>query len=328
MSPLLEVENLAIEFQTDAGVVEAARGVSLTLHEGEVLGLVGESGCGKSVTTMALMGLIRAPGRVTSGSIRYRGRELSRLSDKEWRSIRGNEIAMIFQDPMTSLNPFMAIGEQIVEVLECHTDLRPSEARKRAIEVMEAVGLPQPEKRLRAYPHEFSGGMRQRVMIAIALAARPKIILADEPTTALDVTIQAQFLDLLAELQEREGLSILLITHNLGVVANFCDRVHVMYAGQIIERAETYPLFDAPQHPYTRGLLDSVPHIHQPTHALQGIPGQPPLLIRPPEQCAFSPRCRYTQTDCLHSIPPEHTLDIQPARTVACFHPLAAQETT
>lgn len=324
MSALLEIKDLAVSFRTDAGRVEAVRGISYTLEEGEVLGIVGESGCGKSVSTLALMGLIRPPGQITAGQILYKGQDLLKLSEREWRRFRGNEFAMIFQDPMTSLNPFMSIGQQIGEVLSEHTDLGTRAIQDRCVEVLEAVGLPDPASKLHVYPHQFSGGMRQRVMIAMALAASPKILLADEPTTALDVTIQAQILDVLTSLQEQEQLSIVFITHDLGVVADFCDRVQVMYAGRIVERGETAALFRRPGHPYTQGLLRSIPRVDAPTESLVGIPGQPPALINPPKGCAFAPRCPIAQDDCRDTQPNE----VQQRETsLACFHhELAAQQ--
>jgi oligopeptide/dipeptide ABC transporter ATP-binding protein len=317
MSHLLEVIDLSIEFQTDNGNVQAVRGISFALDEGEILGMVGESGCGKSVSTLALLGLIQSPGRITSGKIMYQGKDLLQLSNKEWRTIRGNEIAMIFQDPMTSLNPFLRISDQLMEVLSLHTSLSNHDARKRCIEVLEAVGIPDPTSRMDAYPHQFSGGMRQRVMIAMALAAKPKILLADEPTTALDVTIQDQILDVLAELQEKEGVSILFITHDLGVVASICNRVQVMYAGKIVESASTDALFSQPRHPYTKGLLASVPRLDQPPHSLKGIPGQPPILLPPPPGCAFAPRCFASTDRCYEAQPDTQTID---KHDIACFH--------
>ncbi len=317
MSAILEVEDLAIEFATEKGAVQAVQGVSFQLHAGEVLGMVGESGCGKTVTSLSLMGLIQSPGRISRGVIRYKGKDLTLYSQREWNTIRGKDIAMIFQDPMTSLNPFLTIGSQIQEVLELHTDLRGKAIRNRIVDVLESVGLESPEKRLGAYPHQFSGGMRQRVMIAMALAAEPRILLADEPTTALDVTIQAQILDLLASLQQEREFSILMITHDMGIVAGFCDRLQVMYAGRIVERASVHDLYANPLHPYTEGLLGSIPRLDQPIEQLKGIPGQPPLLIHPPPGCLFAPRCEYASPKCRENVPP---LETQEHREIACFH--------
>ncbi len=317
MEPIVEVEDLAIEFATDVGAVKPVQGISFSLRKGEVLGVVGESGCGKTVSTMALIGLIQAPGKIVGGAIKFRGTDITHYSQKQWNQLRGKEIAMIFQDPMTSLNPFLTIGDQIREVLELHTDLRGKAIRLRIVELLESVGLESPGNRLSAYPHQFSGGMRQRVMIAMALAAEPKVLLADEPTTALDVTIQAQILDLLASLQEQRELSILLITHDMGIVAGFCDRVHVMYAGRIVERGDVEPLYEHPLHPYTEGLLGSIPRLDQPIEALQGIPGQPPSLLHPPDGCLFAPRCKYASDLCRKERPRLETVqEIE----VACYH--------
>ncbi|TNE47206.1 MAG: ABC transporter ATP-binding protein [Deltaproteobacteria bacterium] len=317
MEPIIEVENLAIEFATDIGAVKPVQGISYELRKGEVLGVVGESGCGKTVSTMALIGLIQAPGKIVGGSIKFRGTDITHYSQKQWNQLRGKEIAMIFQDPMTSLNPFLTIGDQIREVLELHTDLRGKAIRHRIVELLESVGLESPGNRLSAYPHQFSGGMRQRVMIAMALAAEPKVLLADEPTTALDVTIQAQILDLLASLQEQRELSILMITHDMGIVAGFCDRVQVMYAGRIVERGDVEPLYERPLHPYTEGLLGSIPRLDQPIEALQGIPGQPPSLLHPPDGCLFAPRCNYATDLCRKERP---TLEAVKEIEVACYH--------
>lgn len=323
MEPILEVENLAIEFATDAGAVKPVQGISYELRKGEVLGVVGESGCGKTVSTMALMGLIQAPGRIVEGSIKFRGTDVTHYTQKEWNRLRGKEIAMIFQDPMTSLNPFLTIGDQIREVLELHTDLRGKAIRNRIVELLESVGLETPGKRLSAYPHQFSGGMRQRVMIAMALAAEPKVLLADEPTTALDVTIQAQILDLLSALQEWRELSILLITHDMGIVAGFCDRVQVMYAGRIVERGNVGPLYEHPLHPYTEGLLGSIPRLDQPIEALQGIPGQPPSLLHPPDGCLFAPRCNFATEHCRSERPELENID---GVEVACHYHATIRE--
>ena len=294
--PLLEVKNLRINFKTYAGLVQAVRGVDFTLAKGETLAIVGESGSGKSVTSNALMRLIPQPaGRYEDGQILFEGKDLLKLSEREMESIRGNEIAMIFQDPMTALNPTMRVGKQIMEVILTHKKGVSKEAAKqRAIELLAEVGIPDPEHRFKQYPHEFSGGMRQRVVIAIALAAEPKILIADEPTTALDVTIQAQILELMKKIQEKNGNAIIFITHDLGVVANVADRVAVMYAGQIVEYGSSHDIFYNPEHPYTWGLLGSMPDLDsEDSEELYTIPGAPPNLINPPLGDAFAPRNPY-----------------------------------
>ena len=294
--PLLEVKNLRINFKTYAGLVQAVRGVDFTLAKGETLAIVGESGSGKSVTSNALMRLIPQPaGRYEDGQILFEGKDLLKLSEREMESIRGNEIAMIFQDPMTALNPTMRVGKQIMEVILTHKKGVSKEAAKqRAIELLAEVGIPDPERRFKQYPHEFSGGMRQRVVIAIALAAEPKILIADEPTTALDVTIQAQILELMKKIQEKNGNAIIFITHDLGVVANVADRVAVMYAGQIVEYGSSHDIFYNPKHPYTWGLLGSMPDLDsEDSEELYTIPGAPPNLINPPLGDAFEPRNPY-----------------------------------
>ena len=294
--PLLEVKNLRINFKTYAGLVQAVRGVDFTLAKGETLAIVGESGSGKSVTSNALMRLIPQPaGRYENGQILFEGKDLLKLSEREMESIRGNEIAMIFQDPMTALNPTMRVGKQIMEVILTHKKGVSKEAAKqRAIELLAEVGIPDPERRFKQYPHEFSGGMRQRVVIAIALAAEPKILIADEPTTALDVTIQAQILELMKKIQEKNGNAIIFITHDLGVVANVADRVAVMYAGQIVEYGSSHDIFYNPKHPYTWGLLGSMPDLDsEDSEELYTIPGAPPNLINPPLRDAFAPRNPY-----------------------------------
>ena len=294
--PLLEVKNLRINFKTYAGLVQAVRGVDFTLAKGETLAIVGESGSGKSVTSNALMRLIPQPaGRYEDGQILFEGKDLLKLSEREMESIRGNEIAMIFQDPMTALNPTMRVGKQIMEVILTHKKGVSKEAAKqRSIELLAEVGIPEPERRFKQYPHEFSGGMRQRVVIAIALAAEPKILIADEPTTALDVTIQAQILELMKKIQEKNGNAIIFITHDLGVVANVADRVAVMYAGQIVEYGSSHDIFYNPKHPYTWGLLGSMPDLDsEDSEELYTIPGAPPNLINPPVGDAFAPRNPY-----------------------------------
>lgn len=305
--PLLEVKNLRINFKTYAGLVQAVRGVDFTLAKGETLAIVGESGSGKSVTSNALMRLIPQPaGRYEDGQILFEGKDLLKLSEREMESIRGNEIAMIFQDPMTALNPTMRVGKQIMEVILTHKKGVSKEAAKqRAIELLAEVGIPDPERRFKQYPHEFSGGMRQRVVIAIALAAEPKILIADEPTTALDVTIQAQILELMKKIQEKNGNAIIFITHDLGVVANVADRVAVMYAGQIVEYGSSHDIFYNPKHPYTWGLLGSMPDLDsEDSEELYTIPGAPPNLINPPAGDAFAPRNPYALAIDYKSEPP------------------------
>ena len=290
-SPLLDVRGLRTSFTTRAGVIRAVTGVSFTVAKGEVLGLVGESGCGKSVTSLSMMGLVGEPGRVEAGEVIFDGRDLLQLSADEMRKIRGDRIAMIFQQPQSSLNPVMKIGKQISEALEIHRGLDEKGARGRSLELMDMVGIPDAKRRYDAYPHEMSGGMAQRVMIAIALACEPEMLIADEPTTALDVTIQAQILDLLRVLQQETGTAIILITHDLGVVAEMCDRAAVMYAGEIVEQTEVRTLFAEPKHPYTRGLIGAVPVPGEILDELATIPGSVPNLIELPEACRFSPRC-------------------------------------
>ena len=300
MGVLLEVDNLTTEFLTRGGVVRAVSGVSWDVREGETVALVGESGCGKSVSALSVMRLVAAPaGRIVAGRIRFRGRDLLGLTDEEMRRIRGREIAMIFQEPMTSLNPVLSIGRQLTEGLEIHLGMAPEAAQRRAAELLAMVGIPDPERRLGQYPHQFSGGMRQRMMIAMALACNPSLILADEPTTALDVTIQAQILELMKALSRRLGVAMLIITHNLGVVARYADRVNVMYAGRIVERGTARELYANPRHPYTLGLLRSVPRLDEPRRArLDPIEGQPPDLTRLPAGCAFATRCAFRVERC------------------------------
>ena len=296
--PILQVDNLCTSFHTRDGVGRAVDGVSFSLHRGETLGLVGESGCGKSVTALSILRLVAPPGRIGSGQILLSGRDLLSLSEKEMRSVRGDEVAMVFQEPMSSLNPVLTCGRQIEEAVCLHQGLSRKEARARAIEMMRLVGIPAPEQRVDEFPHQLSGGMRQRVMIAIALSCNPDVLIADEPTTALDVTIQAQILDLLARLQEEYHMAILLITHDLGVVAEVADRVAVMYAGQIVETATTEVLFASPQHPYTRGLLRAIPHLDGDQERLQVIPGRVPEATSFPRGCRFHPRCTLAEAAC------------------------------
>ena len=319
MATALDIRDLSVRFDTQHGNVQAVDSVSFQIEEGETLGLVGESGSGKSVTSLAIMGLVPTPpGVVTADAILLGDRDLNRLNPEALRRVRGKEVAMVFQDPMTSLNPLLTVGRQLTEVLEVHEGLSRAEAFQRAIHGLGDVGIPAPEERLAAYPHELSGGMRQRVMIAMALLCKPKVLLADEPTTALDVTIQAQILELMKDLQERHGTAILLVTHDLGVVAGMSDRVNVMYAGRIVETAATTPLFDQPCHPYTQGLLSSVPDLSSEVgQALHSIPGQPPDLAELPSGCAFHPRCPHARDECKAAIPP--TLEPRPNHHSACL---------
>ncbi len=300
---LLEVKNLRTSFMTERGEVKAVDDVSFSVAPGKTLGIVGESGCGKSVTSLSIMRLIpQPPGRIVGGEILYRGRDLLKLSNEEMRKIRGNEISMIFQEPMTSLNPVYTVGNQIMEAVELHQGLGPRESRNKAIEMLKLVGIPAPEKRVDDYPHQLSGGMRQRVMIAMALSCNPSLLIADEPTTALDVTIQAQILDLLRDLQQKVGLGLVLITHDLGVVAEMADEVVVMYAGKVVEQAPVREVFARPRMPYTRGLLNSIPSLH-PTAVgskkrLEAIPGIVPSLLDLPKGCRFQERCVHVVDAC------------------------------
>ncbi|GIP37742.1 dipeptide transport ATP-binding protein DppD [Paenibacillus sp. J31TS4] len=317
--PLLEVKDLHVTFTTFGGEVKAVRGVDLTLRAGETLAIVGESGCGKSVTARSLMRLLpERTARITSGSIKLKGRELTGLSEKQLRQLRGSEISMIFQDAMTALNPTITIGEQIIEGILRHQKVSRTEARRQAVEMLELVGISHPQTRLKQYLHEFSGGMRQRIMIAIALVCKPSVLIADEPTTALDVTIQAQILELFQMLQERTGVSIIIITHDLGVVAKIADRVNVMYAGRVVESGPVGEVFHRPQHPYTLGLLASMPRLDSDrTIPLRPIPGTPPDLFAPPPGCAFAARCSRAMAVC-GTYPPERT-EPSPGHTVTCW---------
>ena len=321
MGALLQVRNLRTNFQTSAGVVRAVDGVSWDVQEGETVALVGESGCGKSVSALSIMRLVAEPaGRIEGGEILYKGRDLLKLSESEMQSVRGREIAMVFQEPMTSLNPVLTIGRQLTEGLEIHLGLRGAAVQARAVELLGMVGIPDPARRLAQYPHHFSGGMRQRMMIAMALACNPSLILADEPTTALDVTIQAQILELMRDLARRLKVAMLIITHNLGVVARYADRVNVMYAGRIVEQATAGEIYANPRHPYTLGLLRSVPRLDEPRRArLDPIQGQPPDLTRLPPGCAFAPRCNYKVERCAEVPPLE---DVVPGHSSACWERL------
>jgi dipeptide transport system ATP-binding protein len=295
---LLEIEDLHVEFPTQAGVLHAVEGVSLSLDEGEVLGIVGESGSGKSVSMLALMGLVAYPGRVRARRMNFAGHDLLRLSDRARRRVIGGEVAMIFQEPTTSLNPCFTIGFQLAETLRLHLDMDRKAARKRSIELLELVGIPAPEGRLNDFPHQMSGGMNQRVMIAMAIACNPRLLIADEPTTALDVTIQAQILDLLRGLQQERGMALVLVTHNMGVVAEIARRVAVMYAGQVMDQRDADALFAAPQHPYADALLSAMPERHEGGDRLATIPGVVPGLHDRPAGCLFAPRCRYATPAC------------------------------
>ncbi|MBI2348220.1 MAG: ABC transporter ATP-binding protein [Deltaproteobacteria bacterium] len=311
MADLLQVRDLKTYFYTSQGVVKAVDGVSYDIQEGETVALVGESGCGKTMSALSIMRLVPRPqGKIEDGEILFQGRNLLALDDEEMRKIRGAEIAMIFQEPMSSLNPVLTIGRQITETLEAHHPVSGEEARRRALDLLRLVGIPDPAQRFSDYPHQLSGGMRQRVMIAIAVSCGPKLILADEPTTALDVTIQAQILELLRGLSQEFGLAMIIITHNLGVVARYADRVHVMYAGKIIESASAREIYRNPRHPYTLGLLHSVPRLDQPRRAkLEPIEGQPPDLWDLPAGCSFAPRCKFVVERCAREAPPLRDLE-------------------
>jgi oligopeptide/dipeptide ABC transporter ATP-binding protein len=320
---LLEVEDLRTYFKTREGEVHAVDGVSFEVEEGGVLGIVGESGCGKSVTSLSIMGLVQSPGRIVSGAIRFEGRDLTTMSQKALEDVRGKQIAMIFQDPMTSLNPTLTIGTQITETLRRHLGLSRADAEKRAVGLLEEVHIPDAKRRVRDYPHRFSGGMRQRVMIAIALSCNPKLLIADEPTTALDVTVQAGVLELLDELRRDHGMTMIIISHNMGVIAETAEQVLVMYAGQVVEQASVTDLFDRPEHPYTEALLGSLPHIddQDPRNGrLATIPGRPPDLLAPPEACRFAARCKYAGRDTCSTVAPE-LREIRPGHWVRSEHP-------
>lgn len=310
---VLEIRGLNSYFFTEKGVAPAVDGLDLDIPKGKIIGLVGESGCGKSMTAKSIMGLLKYPGRVAGGSIRFEDQDLTRLSDKELRKICGNDISMIFQEPMTSLNPVLKVGRQVRETLLVHNPtMSKAEAKQRVVEMFQRVGIPEAEKRYDCYPHELSGGLRQRVMIAMAMVCKPKLLIADEPTTALDVTIEAQILRQMKELRDETGMSVLIITHNMGVVAEICDYVYVMYAGKIMEQAETFELFDHTMHPYTKGLLDSIPRIGQNAERLHTIPGVVPNLLHLSQGCPFSNRCEYATDQCrtekaqLHPVAPDH----------------------
>jgi peptide/nickel transport system ATP-binding protein len=329
VAALLEVEDLRVEFVTDDGIVHAVDGVSYTVAEGKTLGIVGESGSGKTVTSLTTMGLTRGRTTRVSGRIMFEGRDLLQVSNEDLRRIRGNEIAMIFQDPLSSLHPFYKVGRQLTEAILAHRHVSKAAARDRAVELLELVGIPDPSRRFDQYPHEFSGGMRQRAMIAMALCNEPKLLIADEPTTALDVTVQAQILALLEDLQGRLGMAVIIITHDLGVVAEIADEIAVMYAGRIVEHASTERIFGSPQHPYTWGLLKSIPRLDTPRdEELVPIPGRPPSLINRPSGCFFHPRCPYVQDEHRRIDPKLEPVPGEPGHEVACLLEPAARAQT
>ena len=321
VEPLLSVSNLTVDFSTDKGTVRAIDGISFDVMPGETLAIVGESGCGKSVSSLSIIGLVPSPpGKIVDGSIKFNNRELVGLNENEYRKVRGNDISMIFQEPMTALNPVLKISTQMVDVIRLHNDMSKSEAKSRAIKMLETVGIPSPELRINEYPHQLSGGMRQRVMIAMALSCGPDLLLADEPTTALDVTIQAQVMKELIRLQKELGMAVVLVTHDLGVVAESCQRVVVMYCGQIIEQASVNELFANPRHPYTKGLLKSIPIVREhKIPRLDTIKGMVPDLHNLPSGCRFADRCEYAQEKCMKDTP---ALSGTKLHQVACFSPL------
>ena len=316
--PVLEVKHLSTSFFTDDGEVKAVRDVSFELFEGETLGIVGESGCGKSVTVMSLLGLVQRPGRIVNGEVLFRDKDLTKIDAEELRQIRGRDIAMIFQDPLSSLNPVLTVGFQIDEAMKAHDKIPKHEIRQRGIDLLKQVRVPDGEHRINDYPHQFSGGMRQRAMIAMSLSNRPEVLIADEPTTALDVTVQAQILELLRDLNQETGTSFILITHNLGAVAGLCKRVIVMYAGEIVEEGPVEQIFESPQHPYTWSLLRSLPRIDESRHVrLRTIEGLPPDLIAPPPGCKFNPRCPFRLERCFTDDPPLEW--VAPAQQAKCW---------
>jgi len=316
---ILQVKDLKAYFKLDEGLLKAVDGVSFDLRKGETVGIVGESGSGKSVTNLAIMRLIPSPpGKIAGGEVLFDGKDILKMNDNEVRAIRGNKISMIFQDPMTCLNPFLRISEQMVETIVLHQKLDKKAAKDKAVEMLKLAGIPAPEKRIDQYPHQFSGGMRQRVMIAMALSCNPEILIADEPTTALDVTIQAQILETIKELSQRLGTAVILITHSLGVVAGMCDTINVMYAGRIVERGNADEIFSDPKHPYTQGLIKSVPRLDKTSNQrLYSIPGQPPNVINLPECCPFFPRCERATDVCRNKYP--KSVNLGSGRNVACW---------
>jgi len=317
-APLLQVEELKVEFRTRAGIAHAINGVSFEVNSGETLAILGESGCGKSVTAQAIMGILDTPpGYVTGGAIRYRGVDLLKRTEEERRLVRANKIAMIFQDALSALNPVFTVGFQLAELYRKHRGMSRANAKKRAVELLDLVKIPAAAQRVNDFPHQFSGGMRQRVMIAMSLALDPELLIADEPTTALDVTVQAQIMSLLAELQRERHMGLILITHDMGVVADVADRINIMYAGRIVEKAPVYDIYAKPSHPYTKALLESIPRVDLKGQQLNVIRGLPPNLTRIPAGCAFNPRCRYARDVCrVDPVPPLY--DIKPGITSAC----------
>ena len=318
MEPLLEVKGLVTSFFTESGVVEALDGIDLTVYPKESVGVVGESGCGKTQTAYSILRILAQNGKIMDGEILYKGLDLVKLPESEMRKVRGKEIAMIFQDPMTSLNPVLKISDQMVEVISIHRDVSVEEAKEIAIDALTAVGISEADKRINEYPHKFSGGMRQRILIARALALRPSLLIADEPTTALDVTIQAQVLEIIKDMKEKYDLALMLITHNLGVVAELTERVHIFYGGRVAEVATTYDIFTNPMHPYTIALLESIPSLDVDKGRLATIPGNVPKLINPPQGCRFHPRCKYATSIC--SVDRPELDEKEPGRFVACHH--------
>ncbi|MET0415175.1 MAG: ABC transporter ATP-binding protein [Actinoplanes sp.] len=316
-APLLHVTDLHVEFRTRDGIAKAVNGVNFWLNPGETLAILGESGCGKSVTAQAVMGILDSPGQVTAGEIRYRGVDLLKLPAEQRRKVRANRVAMIFQDALSALNPVFPVGFQLAELFRVHRGMSRRDAKARAIELLDLVRIPAARQRVNDYPHQFSGGMRQRVMIAMALALDPEVLIADEPTTALDVTVQAQIMSLLAELQRERTMGLVLITHDMGVVADVADRISVMYAGRVVEEAPVHEIYSRPAHPYTRALLDSIPRLHRKGRQLNVISGLPPALTDQPAGCAFHPRCEFARDLCTAGAPPP-TYQITPYRVAAC----------
>ena len=324
MASLLSVENLQVQFQTKKGINTAVDGVSFSVKKGRILGIVGESGCGKSVTSMSILQLLGSNARISGGSIKLDGKELIGLPEKEMCRIRGNDIAMIFQDPMTALNPTLTIGTQLMEPIMLHQNCGKKEAWTRAVDVLKRVGIAAPEKRMKEYPHQLSGGMRQRVMIAMAVSCEPRLLIADEPTTALDVTIQAQILKLMDKLVKEQGASLILITHDLAVVSQMADRIIVMYCGKIVESGSRDDVIHRPSHPYTEGLLNSIPRMGEEQKRLESIPGMVPSMLDLPQGCYFAPRCKYCQDICRTVTPENH--EVSPGHCAACHFPLTGGE--